>query len=131
MITMFIRDGGAADAHKVAFGSRQQHASQIVSHLRTMGDDADLRNARAMTFYTTDEGQVRNPIVTKIVGADKGPGLRGIRAITILPMREPATCSVKKHFPTNQKRYLGILARAYFWRLGSRGGFYANSDAAI
>ena len=98
MIAMFIRDGGSDDVHKVAFGSRQQHASQIVSHLRTMGDDSDLRNACAMTFYTTDEDQERHPIVTTIVGADKGPGLRGICAITILPTQESVTCSVKNIF---------------------------------
>ena len=34
MIAGFIRDGGSGDVRKVAFGSRQQHASQFASRLR-------------------------------------------------------------------------------------------------
>ena len=99
MIATFIRESGSPDLHKVSFGSRQQHASQIVSHLRVMDDEEDLRNARAMTFYTTQEDAERNPISTTIVGASEDPDLRGIRAITILPRHEPSTSSVKYIFP--------------------------------
>ena len=99
MIATFAREAGSPDVRKVAFGSRQQHASPIVSHLRAMDDDADLRGACAMKFYTTQEDAERNPISTTIVGASEDPDLRGIRAITILPRHEPSTPSVKYIFP--------------------------------
>ena len=84
-----------------------------------------------MTFYTTDEDQERHPIVTKIVGADKAPELRGIRAITILQTHEPATCSVKNIFPLTRS-VIWIFPRAPFvgaWAVES--GLYVNSEATI
>ena len=92
---MFIRDGGSVGVRKVAFGSRRQHAAQILSHMRAMDVESDLRNARSLTFYTTDEGAKINAIVTKIDGAHKRPDMRRMREITILPTRETAAFSVK------------------------------------
>ena len=99
MIATFAREAGSPDVRKVDFGPRQKHASQTASHLRAMDDDADLRNACAVTFYTTQEDAEGNPISTTIVGASEDPDLRGIRAITILPRHEPSTSSVKYIFP--------------------------------
>ena len=95
-VATFIRDGGSKDVYKVAFGSRQQHASQIVSHLRAMDDDADLRNACALTFYAKPGGAVGNTVLAEVVGPEAE--LRGIRKITILPNQPPPTTDVKQHF---------------------------------
>ena len=73
MIATLARVGGSADVRRVAPGPHQQHDAEIAPHLGASGGDADLRNACAMTFCTTEEGAERNPISTTMVGAEKGP----------------------------------------------------------
>ena len=113
MIATCVRDGGSADVHIVAFGPRQPQASKIASHLRDMANAADLRNACAMTFYTTEEDAEREkPNFShnswrRWWRGGKGPVLRGIRAITILPKHEPSTCSVK---------YISPRTRSVIWK---------------
>ena len=104
-VATFIREGGSTDVYKVAFGSRQQHASQIVSHLRAMDDDSDLRNACALTFYTKPGDAEMNTVMAEIVGADAD--LQGLRRITILPTQSPPTTEVKHHFRAPRGRRLG------------------------
>ena len=95
-LATFIRDGCPPGVRRVAFGARQKRDSPIVSHLRAMDGDADLRNARALTFYAGAEEELTNTSRAEIVGADSD--IRVIREITILSPQTHPTTGVKRHF---------------------------------
>ena len=49
----FLRFAGAQRLHVASIGRAQKHAPQIADYLRAMNDVYDLRNACALTFYST------------------------------------------------------------------------------